>query len=382
MPSVLLKNATVITPDGRGEIRSVLVTKGVIAAVGEPAETPENEIDLTGTTLFPGFIDIHDHGAVGVDVNTADAEGLSEVGKYLAKNGVTAWLPTLVPDSDDNYRRVIAEIDRLMKIQAGRPVAQAVGVHYEGVFSNETMCGALRTEYFKRFTGIEVDALPRLRSGVHMTTVAPEVDGGIELIRALIGRGWVVAIGHTNASPELLELAFEAGARHLTHFFNAMSGIHHREIGVAGWGLAKEDVTFDIIADGIHVHPSMLGLACRAKTPEKVTLISDSIAPAGLGNGEFELWDTTVKIENGTTRNERGTIAGSVITSLDAVRRIHDLGFPLQDIAKMASANPAKLLGIDGGRGAIASGKRADLVALDGSGAVRLVMIGGDFAEI
>ena len=179
-----------------------------------------------------GFIDVHNHGAVGIDVNEADTDGLIEIAGFLARNGVTAWLPTLVPDSDENYRRVISAIDRLMDIQSEMPIAQAAGVHYEGVFANEKMCGALRPEFFKRFTGSEAAALPRLKRGVHLPTFAPEVEGGIELVRELKRLGWIASIGHTRADIETLNAAFSAGASHVTHFFNAMTGIHHRDVGV------------------------------------------------------------------------------------------------------------------------------------------------------
>jgi N-acetylglucosamine-6-phosphate deacetylase len=210
-----------------------------------------------------------------------------------------------------------------------------------------------------------------------MTTFAPEIDGGIALVEELVRRGWIASIGHTNADTETLDRAFAAGARHVTHFFNAMSGVHHRDVGVAGWTLSNPEVTFDIIADGIHVHPKMVELACRAKSASGVTLISDSVAPTGRGDGQFELWGETISVENGRTRNERGSIAGSVITMLDAARMLRSLGFSGSDISKMASLNPAKLLGIDSRYGSIEVGKRADLVALDADGEVAWVMIGG-----
>jgi N-acetylglucosamine-6-phosphate deacetylase len=328
--------------------------------------------------VLPGFIDVHNHGAVGVDVNEADVDGLVEVGRFLAANGVTAWMPTLVPDSDENYRRVIGEIEKVMAFQDGMPIAQIVGVHYEGVFANEKMCGALRPEFFKKFTGSEVRELPRLSRGAHMTTFAPEIEGGVELVRELVRKGWIASIGHTDASVEVLNAAFAAGAKHVTHFFNAMSGIHHRNVGVAGWALSNAGVTFDIIADGIHVAPKMLDLACRSKTADGVTLISDSVAPTGRGDGEFELWGENISVENGRTRNERGSIAGSVITMLDAVRMMRSLGFSDADVSKMASLNPAKLLGIDASHGSIAVGKRADLVAVDNEGHIAWVMMGGE----
>ena len=352
-------------------------------------------VDTTGLTIMPGFIDVHNHGAVGVDVNEADVDGLLKIATFLATRGVTAWMPTLVPDSDENYQRVIDAIDELMVVQEGKSVAQAVGVHYEGVFANEKMCGALRPEYFRSGrsapttpsaeaaatppqAGGEFLGLPKLKKGVHMTTLAPEIEGGIELIEALVADGWVVSIGHTRADLETLDRAYAAGARHMTHFFNAMTGIHHREVGVAGWGIAKEGVTFDIIADGIHVHPDMLGVACRSKSPDKVSLISDSVAPTGLGDGEFQLWGETITVKDGRTQNERGSIAGSVIAMDDAVRTMLSIGFSQSEVAKMASTNPAKLLGIDDTRGSIDICKRADLVAMDANGNIAFTMIGGE----
>ena len=161
-----------------------------------------------------------------------------------------------------------------------------------------------------------------------------------------------------------------------------MTGIHHRDIGVAGWALANRDVTFDIIADGIHVDRKMLELACRVKSADGVTLISDSVAPTGRGDGQFELWGETISVEHGRTRNQRGSIAGSVITMLDAVWMMRSLGFDDAEISKMASLNPAKLLGISDRYGSIEAGKRADLVAVDADGNASWVMIGGRVVEM
>lgn len=380
MGSVLLKNADVVTADGIAPNSAVLIVDGIIAGISGSLPAADEEIDLNGATLYPGFIDIHIHGSVGIDVNSAGTDELMEMAGFLASKGVTTWLPTLVPDSDANYRSAVSAIDGLVSIQGEQAIAQAAGIHYEGVFANEKMCGALRPEYFKKFTGAEIAELPRLAGGVHFTTLAPEIENGVALIRQLVGEGWVVSIGHTRAGVAVLDEAFQAGARHLTHFYNAMTGLHHREVGVVGWALQEREATFDIIADGIHVHPDMLELACRVKAPEKVSLISDAVMPTGLGDGEFEIWGEKIRVEGGRTQNERGSIAGSVITMLDAVRRMLSLGFSPVETAKMASVNPAKLLGLDGSRGSIGVGKRADLVVLNDAGEVVMSMVGGRIA--
>lgn len=381
MSKIKFKHGYIVS-SGQGKDHASVKIDGVLITdlAAKSEDYADRTIEAGGLTILSGFVDIHIHGAVGVDVNAGDMDGLVEVARFLAGNGVTAWVPTLVPDADENYRRVIAAIDGLMEIQDDLPIARAVGVHYEGVFANEKMCGALRPEFFKAFTGSELSELPRLKRGVHMTTLAPEIDGGIELIRELRRQSWIVSIGHTKADTGVLDKAFEAGATHLTHFYNAMSGLHHRHVGVVGWALTNPDVTFDIIADGVHVHPKMLEFACRSKSADSVSLISDSVAPAGLGDGEYEVWGEKLSVVNGRTRNERGSIAGSVITMLDAVKQMLSLGFSVVEVAKMASSNPARLLGIDNNYGSIEVGKRADLVALDDEKNVKFVMVGGKVA--
>jgi N-acetylglucosamine-6-phosphate deacetylase len=373
MSPTLFANSKVV---GTEKETDVVVDGERISVIGPFTGAGSLSFDCTGLTLMPGFIDVHIHGAMGVDVNVADVAGLLEIGKFLARNGVTAWLPTLVPDSDENYARVISSIDRLMEIQDNEPVARAVGVHYEGVFANEKMCGALRPQFFKKYPANQLSQLPKLKNGVHMTTYAPEVEGGIGLTRELVRQGWIASIGHTRADVTTLDMAFESGARHLTHFYNAMTGMHHRDVGVVGWALANPDVTFDIIADGIHVHPTMLAFACRAKGTGHVSLISDSISAAGMGDGEFEIWGEKITVDNGRTQNERGSIAGSVISMLDAVKRLRSLGFSDSDVSRMASGNPARLIGSND-TGSVEVGKRADFVALDPLGDVRLTVVGG-----
>jgi N-acetylglucosamine-6-phosphate deacetylase len=239
------------------------------------------------------------------------------------------------------------------------------------------MCGALRPQHFKTFTGKELSELPKLANAVHHTTYAPEVEGGIELTEALTKNGWIPSIGHTKADFATLEKAFTAGAKHITHLFNAMTGVHHRDLGVAGWALTKDEISCEIIADKIHVHPKMLKLAGKTKPSDKLILVSDSVLPTGLGDGSFEIWGEKVSVVEGKTQNERGSIAGSVITMLDAVKNMISIGFSPVEVSRMASANPAKLLGLEKDFGSIEIGKRADLVALDDAGNVTFSMVGG-----
>ena len=387
---LVLRGGRVVLPGGMTGGASLLVEDGRIAKIltNDDDHTVDGAVvlELDGAMLLPGFIDVHIHGSVGVDTMEAGADDLHRVARFLAAEGVTAWLPTLVPAPDEDYRRATAAIERLMREQDGtRPAAaaRAVGVHYEGPFVNRAQCGALRPAYFRTYAAhADIHALANIEldDAVHMITVAPEIVGGIELVRELVARGWVVSIGHTRAPIEILERAAEAGARHMTHFFNAMSPLHQRTPGPIGWGLLRDDVTCDVIADGVHCDPLMLRLVLRCKTAACVALISDAVAPAGIGDGEYRLWGETVTVTDGRTRNAAGSIAGSVITMRDAVRMMFALGVPAHDVAQMAATNPARLLRIDRDYGSIEYGKRADLVALDDESRVLLTLVGGRIA--
>ncbi|MDQ6785685.1 MAG: N-acetylglucosamine-6-phosphate deacetylase [Acidobacteriota bacterium] len=381
-----MKNAKIILSQPENQPTSIIIEQGSIKEVFPVTEKKESTqtIDLKRASVFAGFIDIHNHGAVDVDINTATAEDLHKVSLFLATKGVTAWLPTLVPDSLENYRNTIGAIDEAMQAQNEKgAAARILGVHYEGVFANEKMCGALRPEFFKTFrNGDEIGEMPKLKTAgaIHLTTLAPEVENGIELVKELKKQKWIVSIGHTRADVETLERAYEAGASHITHLFNAMTGIHHRDIGVAGWALTKDEISCEIIADGIHVAPQMLKFAYKNKGAENLALVSDSVAPTGLGDGNFKLWNEKISITGGKTRNERGSIAGSVITMLDAVKMMLSLGIAPQEVSKMASHTPAKVLGIEKDCGSIDAGKRADLTVIDKQGNVKLTIVGGRVA--
>jgi N-acetylglucosamine-6-phosphate deacetylase len=389
MKSLLLKNGTIVLPDREVVNAAVLIEDGKIASIGSHSENPRAEtIDLSGATLLPGFIDVHIHGAVGVDVMNATPSALQQVSEFLASQGVTAWLPTLVPGSDEEYAHVATSVAESMRnsggtsLAASRPGARILGLHYEGPFVNSAQCGALHVEHFKTYSGpADLDRLRVTPEMKKMITLAPEVDGGIDLIRELTRRGWIVSIGHTRAPLPILDSAFEAGARHMTHFMNAMSPLHHRNPGPIAWGLLHDDVTVDLIADGIHLDPFMLRLLTKLKGVHRLALISDAIAAAGRGDGDYKIWGETITVKNGRTSNASGSIAGSVITMLDAVKIMHSLSISWVDLAHLASLNPARLLGIDSECGSIEIGKRADLVALDSNSNILLTLIAGQIVS-
>ena len=379
MNNLLLNNTQVVLPDGSRENASVLVEGDKISSIvdGGVSVRADDRIDLADHKLFPGFIDVHNHGSVGIDIMDAQPDTLGDVSRYLASQGVTSWLPTLVPSSDDNYGRVAQAIEVAM--QTSSRGARILGIHYEGPFVNSAQCGALHTNYFKAYSGpADLNCLRTPAYGSKMITLAPEVEGGVELVSELNRRGWVISIGHTRADLKLLDAAFENGARHMTHFMNAMAALHHRKPGPVNWGLSRDDVTCDMIADGIHLDPSMLRLLVKVKGTSRLSLISDAIAAAGKGDGEYQIWGETITVKNGRTSNSAGSIAGSVISLSDAVGMMSSLGFSAVEVARMASLNPARLLRIDHECGSIEEGKRADLVAIDADGNVKLTIVGGE----
>src|SRR5581483_9576591 len=233
----LLRNARIVLPDRIIESADLLTDGDRIARGISPdsreSVAAQSVVDLQGLTLFPGFIDVHIHGAAGIDTMAASAEDLRRVGEFLARHGVTSWLPTLVPAPVEQYERALRAIEQAMGVGAAgvesqhpNDQARVLGVHYEGPFVSSAQCGALRKEHFRTFGSVaDIDDL---------LTLAPEVEDGIALIEELTKRNWIVSIGHTRADRNVLDRARDAGASHMTHFMNAMTPLHHRDIGAVG----------------------------------------------------------------------------------------------------------------------------------------------------
>jgi N-acetylglucosamine-6-phosphate deacetylase len=221
-------------------------------------------------------------------------------------------------------------------------------------------------------------------AGAPLVTLAPEIEGGLDLTRELAVRGARPFVGHSAADPDMLDAAAEAGARHITHFPNALDPLHHRKPGPVAWGLVRGDVSLDCIADLHHVHPLMLRLIYQSKTASRMALISDAIQPTGSGDGEFSVWGEAITVRNGRTAlaggPAQGTIAGSVITMRQALRNIVGIGVPFHEAIHMASLTPARAAGIDGEFGSIEVGKRADLVSFDEVLTIQFSVVGGAVA--
>ncbi len=373
-----------ITPTERIESPVVVIEDQRIVAVGtrNVIEPPAGarSINLAGLILAPGFIDIHVHGGAGQDVMEADAAALAPMERHMATHGVTSYLPTTVTSSLD---RTLAALDRLGKVIASRAPqsnrARPLGIHLEGPFISHTKRGVHAPEYLLSPSPEMLDRFWQASAGtIRMITIAPELPGAGETIRHARSMGIHCSLGHSDANYDQTRAAFTAGAEHATHTFNAMRALRHRDPGILGAILADEAVSADIIADGVHVDPSVVRLFLAAKGPERAILITDAISAAGMPEGRYRLGTLEVEVQ-GDRCEHQGKLAGSVLTLDRAVRNIMSFGgWSLQQAVRLATLNPTQLLGLSGETGLIAPGRIADLVALTEDGKVARTIVAGN----
>jgi N-acetylglucosamine-6-phosphate deacetylase len=302
------------------------------------------------SSSFPGFVDLHLHGAFGVDVLTASSADMDRLASGLAARSVSGFLPTLVPQPLDEMAVTVARLSAWMKPRRsgdGRG-ALPLGIHFEGPFVSAARCGALHRKDFLDGTDARaMGAFFEIAAGAPgrgMTTLAPEIPGGIAVVKEFVKRGFVVSIGHTEADVATLDAALAAGARHMTHFGNAMKPLHHREAGPVGWGLITDGVTVDVIADGHHLSKEMLRLVLKAKGESRVALISDAMPAADLADGAYAIWGETLTVKDGAARNAAGALAGSTALLDDCVTRLASIGVPADSARRMAADVPRRIL--------------------------------------
>lgn len=375
--SLLLKNANLFVPESLGP-GSVWIEGSKVAAVyriGE--ETPDVEaIDLGGAALGPGWIDVHTHGADGVELMDG-GEAVARMARFYARHGVTGFLPATVTASFEAVEEAVAGVQQAM---AGAVEgARLLGVHLEGPFVSPQRLGAQSPEYCIPPTPQNVTRLLEIVGDVaRIVTLAPEEEGGLEAIRTFVEHGIVVSLGHTVATSEQAAAAFAAGARQTTHLFNGMQPMHHRNPGVVGEALTTRGVRVEIIVDGVHLAPTTVRLAVMAKGIDEVLLVTDSMSATGCEDGEYILGPMKVTVKDGEARLESGNLAGSTLTLDRAVVHVAQwTEAGLSGAWQMASLNPARQLGIDDHVGKIATGYDADLTTMDAGGRVVLTMVGG-----
>jgi len=379
----VLRNARILAGDDFRDDLAIVIESGRITALISDAAPmlgqADEQVDLGGGWLLPGFIDAQVNGGGGVLFNNRpDVATLRTLAKAHRRFGTTGLLPTLISDDVQVMRAAIAATRQA--ISEGVP--GVLGIHLEGPYIAPARKGTHDPNKFRVPDAAEIALAASLDNGVTLLTLAPE-RVPLESIRALVERGVVVAAGHTAASYEEARAGLEAGIRGFTHLYNAMSPLTGREPGAVGAALEDRDSWVGIIADGVHVHPASLRVALAAKPRGKVMLVTDAMPPVGADDPSYELYGEVITAVDGVVRNAAGSLAGSALDMATAVRNsVQLLGVSLAEAARMASTYPAQFLNLDDRYGHIAEGHHADLVLLDDALQVRSTWIAGQREDV
>lgn len=367
---MIVSAGRVVAPDWDLEPGYVEIHDGLI--IGVHAGAPRSaDLEFRDGTIAPGFVDLQVNGGAGVDLLDCSEADVGRLSAYLASTGTTGFLATLISCSPEQAHRAVRAVRR------ARPAgAELLGLHLEGPVLNPSRRGAHDARWFRAPDDPDVhalyaDALPDLR----VVTLAPELDDTDELIAWLLQEHVVVSAGHSDATYEQATRAFGRGVRMVTHLFNAMRAFHHRDPGLTGAALDDGQCVCGLIADGVHVHPAVVRLAYRVLGADRIALVTDAVAAAGMPPGDYLLSERPISVTgDGQVRLVDGTVAGSALRMDTAIANLVRWGIPLRDAVRMAATTPARLLGLTD-RGRIAAGMRADLcvIALDGLASVTMV---------
>lgn len=381
-PRLLIHDGRLFTPRHPGLPGWLLIENGRIRALGF-GDTPDFSddpslqlLDAQGYNVLPGFIDLHVHGAVGHEVMDASPTGLEAMSRFYASHGVTAFLATTWTAGRDSILKALELVEEMQgRIQDG---AALLGVHLEGPYLHPARCGAQDVNLIRRAGKDE--ALEFLGSGViRLLALAPEFDENLWLIDECVRRGITVSAAHTTANYEQMQRAVAHGVTQLTHSYNAMQPLGHRELGTIGAAMTLPQISCELIADNIHVHPGAQKILVDVKTPSGVILVTDAIRAAGLPEGEYMLDERSVHIHNGAVRLPDGTLAGSVLTMERALQNVcAATGRSLAEMWVTSSLNPARAIGLSAQKGSLEVGKDADLIFLDESFHVRSTIVQGE----
>jgi N-acetylglucosamine-6-phosphate deacetylase len=382
--TVALTARTLFTPLERIEQAVVLIEDGVASQVGtrNSLQVPLQASihDFGDCILAPGMLDIHVHGASGYDVMQADEGGRSRFEQFLARHGVTSYYPTTVAAPLDETRSALERLACAIESapsNAAAGCARPLGIHLEGPFLSHPRRGVHPPEYLVAPTLNAFDKLWQAAKGrISLMTIAPELDGAPEVIAEATRRGVCVSMGHSDADLKFAKAAGDQGARHATHVFNAMRPLNHRSPGLLAEILTNPKITADVIADGVHVDPSIVKLVLRAKGIENTVLITDAISATGMPDGRYRLGSFEVELKDGKCLAD-GKLAGSVLTMDRALRNLMEYaGLDLQPALRAATMNPAAVAGAEN-KGTIRPGADADFVVLTQAGEVRATVVRG-----
>ena len=363
MEHFTISGATIFTPFERVTGAAVHIEAGRISQVGDSIpEQSGSHIDASGLVLVPGLIDLQINGAFGQDFTSAP-DSIWEVARDLPRFGVTRFLATIVTSPLERIAEAQAAL--LAGPPEGYTGAQPLGLHVEGPFLNPERKGAHREEHLRLPALADIQNFS-LEKGIRMVTLAPEMPGALEIIRALDKRGIVVSAGHSMATLDQARQGFEAGVRYGTHLFNTMPPLHQFDPGLAGAILAEPDLCFGLIADGIHVHPTLVQLVWKLTGPGRMTLVSDAMAALGQEPGRYPLGEHQEVIVDATSaRLPDGVLAGSILTQPAALGNLMAFtGCAVEEALTCMTSTPAALLGLTDDIGVIAPGRRADFVLM------------------
>jgi N-acetylglucosamine-6-phosphate deacetylase len=378
-PTETVENPVVLVEDGK--ILEIAARSARAVPAGVTA------FDFNDSTLAPGYIDLHIHGSAGHDVMEHTAEALPAVERLLARHGVTSYYPTTVTAPIDSTLRALERLAGAIEKREQGAVQEAaracpVGIHLEGPFLSHARRGVHPSENLLKPTLAAFERFwEAARGRIRMLTIAPEIDGAMEVIAEASRRGVCVSLGHSDADLRTCERGIEAGARHATHTFNAMRPLNHRDPGILGAVLTDSRLSADIIPDGVHVDPAIVGLFARAKGPEQTVLITDATAATGMPDGVYRLGSLEVEVRDGRCTSD-GKLAGSVLTMDRAVRNLAQFaGWTLEQAVAAASLNPARVGGLSN-KGALTARADADFVVLNAVGEVERTFVGGVEAAV
>ena len=370
MAKTYILNAHVISPDVDIESATIEIADGRIRSVRAGASRPrakagDTTVDVRGKYVMPGFIDVHTHGALGYDFCDADPQAVFEFAKAKLEEGVTTVFPTTLTVAHEDL--MVAAANAAAYVKAGSPYAKIPGIHLEGPFINVKCCGAQNPAHVRKPSIREVKEIARVFPVVQVS-YAPETEGGARFAKDCLRLGIVPSCGHTAAKVNDLMAACKNGLRHLTHFCNQMTPLHHREIGMVGAAFLFEDLDTEVICDRIHLCDDMLRLVFLKRNLEHVMIITDSLRCSHMKDGyAFEMGGLEVKLEKGEARLVKGgNLAGSTLWMGDGLRNVHEVtGLPLEKLVRTTSWNQAIEHGWGDELGKVEKGYRADLVVID-----------------
>lgn len=356
----------------------LIVEDGTILGVKNDCSVNDCDelIDYSQYELIPGLIDPHIHGADGFDTMNCSYEALNSISMFLAKHGITGFLPTTVTQDINKVKNAVENVaENIHKVKG----AEILGTYVEGPYITEEHRGAHATEFIREICVDELKELLEAGKGTVKTiTIAPEKKNAIECIKFLRSKGVNVSMGHTSATYKETMDAINNGANIAVHTFNGMRNFNHREPGIIGAVLTEDSIFCEAICDLIHVHPAALNMIVRCKSKDKIVLISDCMEAAGLKDGNYELGALKVIVKDGVARTETGSLAGSITNILNCVKNmVESVGVSKEDAIKMGSLNTSRLLGVENSIGSIKEGKKANFVLINEDYAVQATYING-----